>query len=106
LLLTLTCYGLDQERLEFISWLAGNPGAGGVVPGSGGCPEVRWSRGGAGKRGGSRVIYFTRWSSVAIWLLMGQAKSGRDNISGHLLKAVRKEIDNGWPYYFQACFVW
>jgi len=30
-----------------------------------------------------------------IWLLLIYAKSMRDNIPGHLLKAVRKEIENG-----------
>ena len=85
----------EQERLEFFTWLAGNPEAGVIVPESGGCRKVRWSRAGTGKRGGVRVIYFTRLSSGEIWLLLVYAKSERDNIPGHLLKAVRKEIENG-----------
>ena len=31
---------------------------------------------------------------LALWLLLVYAKSTRDNIPGHLLKAVRKEIEN------------
>ncbi len=85
----------EQERLEFFIWLAGNPEAGDVIPDSGGCRKVRWSRAGTGKRGGVRVIYFTRLSAGEIWLLLIYAKSVRDNIPGHLLKAVRKEIENG-----------
>lgn len=46
-------------------------------------------------RGGVRVIYFTRLPSGKIWLLLVYPKSMRDNIPGHLLKAVRKEIENG-----------
>jgi hypothetical protein len=65
------------------------------IPESGGCRKVRWSRAGTGKRGGVRVIYFTRLPSGEIWLLLVYAKSVRDNIPGHLLKAVRKEIENG-----------
>ena len=56
---------------------------------------VRWSRAGTGKRGGVRVIYFTRLPSGEIWMLLVYAKSVRDNIPGHLLKEVRKEIENG-----------
>ena len=85
----------EDERLEFFQWLADHPAAGDVIPGSGGCRKLRWSRAGAGKRGGVRVIYFTRFSAGEIWLLLLYAKSDRDNIPGHLLKAVREEIENG-----------
>ncbi|MDY0331531.1 MAG: transcriptional regulator [Thiomonas sp.] len=84
-----------EERLEFFTWLAANPDAGDVIPGSGGCRKVRWSRAGSGKRGGVRVIYFARLTSGEIWLLLVYAKSVRDNIPGHLLKAIREEIENG-----------
>ena len=45
----------EEERLEFISWLALNPEAGDVIPECGGCRKVRWSRAGTGKRGGVLV---------------------------------------------------
>ena len=38
----------DGDRHEFITWLAANPLAGDVVPGSGGLRKVRWSRSGMG----------------------------------------------------------
>ncbi|MCC6867844.1 MAG: transcriptional regulator [Burkholderiales bacterium] len=85
----------EDERLEFFEWLANNPDAGDVIPGSGGCRKVRWSRAGSGKRGGVRVIYFTRLAAGEIWLLLAYSKSVRDNIPGHLLKAIREEIENG-----------
>ena len=85
----------EEERMEFFVWLAASPEAGDVIPESGGCRKVRWSRAGTGKRGGVRVIYFTRLPSGEIWLLLIYPKSMRDNIPGHLLKAVRKEIENG-----------
>ena len=84
----------EDERLKFFTWLAANPEAGEVISESGGCRKVRWSRAGTGKRGGVRVIYFTRLPSGVIWLLLVYAKSIRDNIPGHLLKAIRKEIEN------------
>ena len=84
----------EAERLAFFTWLAANPEAGDVIPESGGCRKVRWSRAGTGKRGGVRVIYFISLPSGEIWLLLIYAKSVRDNIPGHLLRAVRKEIEN------------
>lgn len=37
-----------------------NPLAGDVIPNSGGCRKVRWSRQGMAKRGGVRVICFNQ----------------------------------------------
>jgi len=85
----------EEERLEFFTWPSSNPEAGDVIPESGGCRKVRWSRAGTGKRDGVRVVYFNRLPSGEIWLLLIYAKSLRHNIPGHLLKAVRKEIENG-----------
>lgn len=85
----------EGERLEFFSWLAVNPEVGDVIPGSGGCRRVRWSRAGMGKRGGTRVIYFTVLEDGEIWLLVAYAKAVRGNIPAHLLKAIREEIENG-----------
>ena len=90
-----SCGPTEDERLEFFEWLSNNPDAGDVISGSGGCRKVRWSRAGSGKRGGTRVIYFTRLAAGEIWLLLAYAKSVRSNIPGHLLKAVREEIENG-----------
>jgi hypothetical protein len=85
----------EDERLEFFRWLASNPEVGDVIPGSGGCRKVRWARAGTGKRGGVRVIYFTRLPSGEIWMLLVYAKSVRDNIPAHILKTVREAIENG-----------
>lgn len=85
---------MEDERLEFIAWLAADPEVGGVIRGSGGCRKVRWSRRGTGKRGGVRVIYYNRLANGEIWLLLIYPKSERDNIPGHLLKAIREEIEN------------
>lgn len=85
----------EGERLEFFSWLAANPEVGDVIPGSGGCRKVRWSRAGMGKRGGTRVIYFTVLDDGEIWLLVAYVKAVRGNIPAHLLKAIREEIENG-----------
>lgn len=85
----------DDERGAFCAWIAVNPEAGEVIPGSGGCRKVRWTRPGQGKRGGVRVIYFARRANGEIWLLAIYAKSVRSAIPAHLLKAIREEIEHG-----------
>jgi hypothetical protein len=84
----------EDERVAFCVWIANHPEGGDVISNSGGCRKVRWSRPGMGKRSGVRVIYFTRFLSGEIWLLVIYAKAVRGNIPGHLLKAVREAIEN------------
>ena len=86
-------YWDDAERLEFISWLATDPTAGSVIPGTGGVRKVRWSRSGAGKRGGVRVIDYNKKELGEIWLLLIYAKNVKENIPNHVLKSIREEID-------------
>lgn len=85
----------EEDRGAFCAWLAANPEAGDVIPGSGGCRKVRWRRQGTGKSGGVRVIYFTRLENGELWLLVIYAKSVRGNIPAHLLKSIREVIENG-----------
>lgn len=85
-----------EDREEFITWIAANPERGDVIPGSGGCRKVRWSRQGIGRQGGVRVIYFAQLANGEIWLLTMYAKSVRENIPPHILKQVREVIENGY----------
>lgn len=84
----------EEERGAFCAWLAANPEVGDVIPGSGGCRKVRWSIAGSGKRGGARVIYFTRLTNGEIWLLVIYSKSVKGNIPAHILKTIREVIEN------------
>lgn len=84
----------EDERGAFCSWLVQNPEAGDVIPGSGGCRKVRWTRTGSGKSGGVRVIYFNRLANGQIWLLVIYAKAVRGSIPAHLLKAIKETIDH------------
>ncbi|MEO0438976.1 MAG: transcriptional regulator [Pseudomonadota bacterium] len=84
----------EQERGAFCAWLAANPEAGDVIPGSAGCRKVRWSMLGVGKRGGARIIYFNKLTSGEIWLLVIYTKSVRGNMPAYILKAVREAIEN------------
>ena len=84
----------EEERGAFCGWLAANPEAGEVIPGSGGCRKVRWAVGGRGKRSGVRVIYFNRLANGEIWLLVIYAKNVTANIPAHLLKGIREALEN------------
>jgi len=84
----------DEDRTDFITFIASNPEVGDVVPGSGGLRKVRWGRAGRGKRGGARVIYFNRLANGEIWLLLVYAKAVRENISAQLLRRIKEEIEN------------
>jgi hypothetical protein len=85
-------YWSEDERGEFVSWLAANPEAGDVIEGSGGCRKVRWGRSGEGKRGGVRVIYFNQLADGRIWLLLMYSKNIRVRIAPKVLKAIRERI--------------
>jgi len=84
----------EEERGTFCAWMATNPEVGDVIPGSGGCRKVRWSRTGSGKRGGVRVIYFTKLSKGEIWLLVIYSKAVKENIPSHILKSIREVLEN------------
>lgn len=88
-------YWSEDERAEFVTWIAHHPEAGDVIPGSGGCRKVRWARQGMGKRGGVRVIYFNRLANGEIWLLSIYAKNVRENMPAHILRQIREEIEHG-----------
>ena len=85
----------DEERLAFFAWIANEPDAGTVIPQSGGCRKVRWSRAGMGKQGGARAIYFTRLNEGELCMLLVYPKAAKDNIPAKILKEIRKELEDG-----------
>jgi hypothetical protein len=84
----------DDEYSVLQGYLNSNPEAGAIVPGSGGVRKVRWRAEGRGKRGGLRVIYFAKTAREEIWMLTMYGKNVRENIPAHVLRAMRKEIDD------------
>ena len=71
----------DEERLELIRFLAERPRAGDLIEGTGGIRKLRWARGGRGKSGGVRVIYYYHSDFMPLYLLTLYAKSDRSNLS-------------------------
>lgn len=83
----------DAERQEFINFIAASPEAGDIIPGSGGCRKVRWSRSGRGKRGGARVIYFLAPAGT-VWLLIVYAKAKFDNLPSSFLAQLKEGVEH------------
>lgn len=70
----------EDERLDFVAWIAANPTAGDVIPGADGARKVRWAMPGRGKRGGARVIYFNLSAQEIVLLVAVYAKNERDTL--------------------------
>jgi hypothetical protein len=68
----------DAERNELIDFLAANPGAGELMPGTGGARKLRWGAKGKGKRGGARAITYYGGPDLPVFLLtVSPRASGR-----------------------------
>ena len=82
----------EEEREEFISFIAADPEAGKIIRESGGCRKVRWSSEGQGKRGGARVIYFIAKDGT-VWLLIVYKKAEYDNLATAFLAKLKKGVE-------------
>ena len=71
----------EAEREALIDYLAFNPEAGVIIPGTGGVRKLRWGRAGIGKRGGSRAIYFFYHEGAPLYMMFAYAKSGREDMT-------------------------
>lgn len=69
-----------QHFDEFKTYIALNPFAGDVMPGSEGVRKLRWAAPGGGKSGGYRILYVFNSDQNTIWLLMIYAKKDRSAI--------------------------
>ncbi|MEO1264988.1 MAG: type II toxin-antitoxin system RelE/ParE family toxin [Pseudomonadota bacterium] len=71
----------EEERAVLVDYLAYNPEAGDVIPGTGGVRKLRWALPGRGKQGGARVIYFYHSEAMPLFALTAFAKNQRADIS-------------------------
>ena len=69
------------ERMDLVVFLAANPQAGDLIQGTGGVRKLRWRRGGRGKSGGVRVIYYFHSEEIPLYLLAVFGKNERANLS-------------------------
>lgn len=77
-----------EERQDLIGYLAEHPKAGCILEGTGGVRKLRWRRGGQGKSGGVRVIYYYHDELMPLYLLTLFAKGDKTNLA----KAERNEL--------------
>ena len=82
----------EKQYEDFVVYIAVNPRAGEVVPGTGGVRKVRWVKAESGKSGGVRVIYFNTSLDVT-WLLTMYGKNERETIPTHELKKIKEAIN-------------
>ncbi len=78
----------EVERKSVIDYLAAHPRAGDIMEGTGGIRKLRWARGGKGKSGGARVIYYYHDHRIPLYLLTVFGKNEKSNIT----KSERNEL--------------
>ena len=77
----------DECDDAIVDLIAYDPGAGNLIPGTGGLRKLRIGRDSTGKRGGARVIYYFHNESMPLFLLALYAKNERSDLS---IKSKRK----------------
>ena len=80
----------STERAAAELEIALAPSAWPVIAGTGGARKARAARGGRGKSGGARIIYYVVTNKGALYLLDVYAKSAKENLSD----AEKREIRN------------
>ena len=87
-------YLTDEDYSALQQALIRNAEAGAVIAGSGGVRKLRWPGPGRAKRGGYRIIYCVRRAQGVIWMLTMYPKNVADEISAHVLRQIRREMDD------------
>jgi mRNA-degrading endonuclease RelE of RelBE toxin-antitoxin system len=82
----------ESEREELLAFLATNPEAGDVVPGTDGVRKLRWGAPGRGKRGGIRVIYYYHSERIPILMLDMYPKNAKANLTKAERNAIGRRI--------------
>lgn len=78
----------DAERTELVDFLAANPTAGDLMPGTGGARKLRWAAKGKGKSGGARAITYFGGRDLPVFLMAIFGKGEKANLS----QAERNEL--------------
>jgi hypothetical protein len=82
----------DDERSGIVNFIAANPMAGVLMPGTGGARKLRFAGRGKGKSGGYRVVTYYAASDVPVFLLAVINKGERANLSKAEQNALRVEL--------------
>ena len=71
----------EEERRKLMNFLAENPLAGDVIPGTGGVRKLRFATSGRSKRGSTRVIYYYLNETMPIYLLLAYSKAAKTDLT-------------------------
>ena len=71
----------DAERAALVDFLAANPTAGDLMPGTGGARKLRWAAKGKGKSGGARAITYFGGRDLPVFLMAIFGKGEKANLS-------------------------
>jgi len=88
-----------DEQDALVDLLAYEPTRGDLIPGTGGLRKVRVGRGGSGKRGGARVIYYFYNADFPLVLMALYAKNEKADLSSrerNALAGTLREIMASW----------
>jgi len=90
-----TSYLSDDDYRGLQTYLVRAPGAGDVMPGTGGFRKVRWAdrKRGKGRRGGLRVIYYYFEAEQQIWLITLYGKNEMEELSAGQKRELREAIE-------------
>jgi hypothetical protein len=91
----IAAYMEDDGYRALQSFLASEPEAGDVMPGTGGFRKLRWADGrrGKGKRGGLRVIYYYLVTDAQIWLVTVYDKGEVEDLSAAEKRLLKAALD-------------
>ena len=82
----------DEEYRGLQLALLFRPEQGPLIPRGGGLRKIRWKRGGAGKRGGLRLIYFWDKEHDTIYLLFVYPKNEQEDLTPSQLRVLSKLV--------------
>jgi mRNA-degrading endonuclease RelE of RelBE toxin-antitoxin system len=87
------------EKDDLFDFIARNPGAGDIIPGTGGVRKKRFAVQGKGKRGGVRVIYYyyNDRNPVLLFTVFGKnersdLREKEENILYRIVQEIKKEM--------------
>ena len=88
-----------DEQHAIVDLIAYEPTCGDLIPGTGGLRKVRVGRGGSGKRGGARVIYYFYNTDFPVFVMALYAKNEKGDLNAREKKefaAYAKEAVTLW----------
>lgn len=79
-----------DDAAELEAFIAANPEAGDLIPGTGGIRKLRWAASGRGKSGGARIIYYYHSPAMPLFLLAAYTKSTKIDLTSNEKKQLTR----------------